>query len=109
MAGGNQSESRVRDLTDALAAIRSRAEAGDFLRAILTPRELEKIALRWRLVRMLHEGWSQRHIAGELGVSLCKITRGSKELKYGPPGFRRLVGRAFGGAGRRGTERKRVK
>jgi TrpR family trp operon transcriptional repressor len=29
----------------------------------------------------LHEGKTQREIANDLGISLCKITRGSKILK----------------------------
>ena len=32
-------------------------------------------------MRMLVEGSTQREIANELGVSLCKVTRGSKILK----------------------------
>ncbi|HPS82103.1 MAG TPA: DUF6020 family protein, partial [Candidatus Limiplasma sp.] len=43
--------------------------------ALLTPAERETIGLRWRLVRMLAEGMSQRAVAAALGVSLCKITR----------------------------------
>ena len=52
-----------------------------FLESILTPAELHDLGLRWELVKMLNEGKSQRQIAGELHISLCKITRGSRELK----------------------------
>jgi len=52
-----------------------------FFNEILTPTEKETIQLRWDLMKRLHEGESQRHIAAELGISLCKITRGSKILK----------------------------
>lgn len=48
---------------------------------IFTPAEIQDVALRWRLMEMLNEGVSQRQIASELGISLCKITRGSKVLK----------------------------
>ncbi len=93
-----QSEREI--MIDELAAAFSRLEdagtAADFIQAILTPRELEKIALRWRLIKLLHEGQSQRHIAEELGISLCKITRGSRELKKGPAGFRKVVEQTFG-------------
>jgi len=81
----------VRDLARMVTGIKDARQAEDVLRALLTPRELEKIALRWRLVRLLEAGESQRRIAEELGISLCKITRGSRELKYGPEGFRRMV------------------
>ena len=53
----------------------------EFLSSILTPAELETVASRWELVKLLEEGVSQRAIARRLHLSLCKITRGSKELK----------------------------
>jgi TrpR family trp operon transcriptional repressor len=52
-----------------------------FLREILTPSEIHGISARWELVKRLDQGQSQRSIAAELGLSLCKITRGSRELK----------------------------
>ena len=88
------SEKMVRDLAVAIADIRSPGVALDFLTGILTPAELKRIALRWRLVKLLKSGAKQRAIAEELGVSLCKITRGSRELKYGPEGFRKVAERA---------------
>jgi TrpR family trp operon transcriptional repressor len=48
---------------------------------IFTPAEIQDVALRWRLMKMLHKGVPQRQIAEKLGISLCKITRGSKILK----------------------------
>ena len=53
----------------------------EFLESILTPAELVAISSRWEIVKMLDKGVSQRKIAKELHLSLCKITRGSKELK----------------------------
>jgi len=53
----------------------------DFLRDILTPNELRELCQRWRIVVMLAAGLPQRTIARTLRVSLCKITRGSRELK----------------------------
>ena len=48
---------------------------------MFTEREKYDFALRWRLMKDLYEGKSQREIARDLGISLCKITRGSKLLK----------------------------
>ncbi|MBN1671296.1 MAG: transcriptional regulator [Kiritimatiellae bacterium] len=81
----------VKEFADVMAGIEKPAVMLDFLRAILTPQELDRIALRWRLVKMLKHGVKQRAIASKLGVSLCKITRGSRELKSGPKGFRDVV------------------
>jgi TrpR family trp operon transcriptional repressor len=84
----------LRDMAAALARMDNAAEIHEVLYALLTAREREAIALRWQLVCMLEEGMTQRAIATELGVSLCKITRGSHELKYGPEGFRNAIRRA---------------
>ena len=51
------------------------------LRELFTPSELHDLALRLRLLEMLHGGVSQRKIAAALGISLCKVTRGSRILK----------------------------
>ena len=51
------------------------------LRQLLTRAEVREVAGRWELVKLLDSGLSQRRIADELGMSLCKITRGSRELK----------------------------
>jgi len=48
---------------------------------LFTQREKYDFALRWRLMKDLYDGKSQREIAHNLGISLCKITRGSKILK----------------------------
>jgi TrpR family trp operon transcriptional repressor len=52
-----------------------------FLKNILTPSEINNLVLRWELVKLLDKGVSQREIGRMLGISLCKITRGSRELK----------------------------
>jgi TrpR family transcriptional regulator, trp operon repressor len=54
-----------------------------FFTEIFTPAEIDDFVLRWRLMEMLHNGVQQREIAAELGISLCKITRGSKILRTG--------------------------
>lgn len=48
---------------------------------IFTPSEIDTLALRWQLLKDLHDGKPQRKIAEEHKISLCKITRGSKILK----------------------------
>ncbi|MDR2397543.1 MAG: trp operon repressor [Spirochaetaceae bacterium] len=62
-----------------------------FLRCLLTPAEAGHIASRWALVKALNDHVPQREIAKTLGVSLCKITRGSRELKKPNSAFRRIL------------------
>lgn len=64
-----------------LASISSQDEVRIFLEELLTDNERLDVALRWHLLELLNEGVSQRKIAEMLGVSLCKITRGSRLLK----------------------------
>jgi TrpR family trp operon transcriptional repressor len=62
-----------------------------FIRSILTATEVRLVSSRWELVKMLKAGKSQRTIARELGLSLCKITRGSRELKGESSALRRTI------------------
>ena len=66
----------------------------NFLECLLTQNELSEVASRWALVKKLDEGISQRSIASELGLSLCKITRGSKELQKEDSAFKKMIDKA---------------
>jgi TrpR family trp operon transcriptional repressor len=63
----------------------------DFFRCLLTPAETADVAARWALVKALDRKIPQREIATTLGLSLCKITRGSRELKKPNSAFRRML------------------
>ena len=80
----------LKELAAVLADTHTPAAMRDLLEALLTPRELARLALRWRLVCLLTAGVHQRSIARQLGISLCNITRGSRELKRRPV-FRQKV------------------
>ena len=82
---------RLKELAGVLAGMRDGSEIYDILYALLTKPERKRIALRWWLIRLLDAGLSQRAVASTLGISLCKITRGSRELKRGRPAFRKAV------------------
>jgi TrpR family trp operon transcriptional repressor len=69
------------ELVDALCQIRQRDEMTCFLQELLTEKEMDDVIFRWRLMKDLYKGETQRNIAKKHGISLCKITRGSKILK----------------------------
>ena len=71
----------IKEIARLLAETNQQKLIQEFLESILTPAELVAISSRWEIVKMLDKGVSQRKIAKELHLSLCKITRGSKELK----------------------------
>ncbi len=62
-----------------------------FMKEVFTASEIEDISKRWKVMEMLGDGHSQRAIASKLGVSLCKITRGSKVLKTGGSVSKRIL------------------
>ncbi|MBN2065041.1 MAG: hypothetical protein JW745_09590 [Sedimentisphaerales bacterium] len=69
------------EITLALASEPDPANISRFFAEMLTESEMSNIVMRWELMKRLKAGVSQRQIAEELGLSLCKITRGSKILK----------------------------
>jgi TrpR family trp operon transcriptional repressor len=71
----------ISEISELLAGTNDPAEIRKFFESLLSPKELEDIGFRWEIVKRLNNGETQRRIAGELHLSLCKITRGSKELK----------------------------
>ncbi len=81
----------IRELSFVLSRADDEDLIEDFLRSILTDAEIHEIASRWSLVRMMDAGSSQRQIARELGLSLCKITRGSRELKKDHSAFKQMI------------------
>jgi TrpR family trp operon transcriptional repressor len=58
-------------------------EIEKFLKAILTPKELDEIPKRLQIVKMLKKGLPQREIVEKLGVGVATVTRGSKEIQKG--------------------------
>jgi TrpR family trp operon transcriptional repressor len=82
----------ISEIASVLSRVRDPELIAGFLRSILTPRELEEVDGRWELVKLLARGESQRSIARQLGMSLCKITRGSRELKKRNSAFARVLG-----------------
>ena len=67
-----------RELSAAIASLSDPAEVDGLLRDLCTPSECVDRAKRWRLVQELLSGKSQRAIARDLRMSLCKITRGAR-------------------------------
>jgi TrpR family trp operon transcriptional repressor len=84
-------EENLAELSEVLAKTSDPALISAFLRCLLTPSETADIAARWALVKALNAGTPQREIAKSLEVSLCKITRGSRELKKPGSAFQRIL------------------
>ena len=84
-------ETNIDELAGAFALERDSECIKKFLHSLWTPAEIADIAARWALVKALREKIPQRVIAKRLGLSLCKITRVSRELKKPESPFVRML------------------
>jgi TrpR-related protein YerC/YecD len=91
------------DLLDAIVALPDREEAARFLRDLCTLRELQEMAQRWAIVRLLDEGRHYGEIARETGASTATITRIASWLKHGTGGYRAALERATAQSADRGS------
>lgn len=71
----------MNEIYQILNNLKNEKDISTFLSEILTDNEIETLSKRWRILKLLAEGETQRQIAKDLNVSLCKVTRGSKILK----------------------------
>jgi TrpR family trp operon transcriptional repressor len=86
-------EENLTELARTLAKTGDSGFIKDLLRCLLTPAEIADIAARWALVKALKQKTPQRKIARDLGISLCKIVRGSRELKKPGSAFQKIAAR----------------
>ena len=71
----------IKEISAIISKLKDSNEIMSFLLELLTESELIDISKRWRILKMLKDGFSQREIAHSLRVSLCKVTRGAKIIK----------------------------
>jgi Trp operon repressor len=83
--------SSISDFFKAVTNLETAVDLVSYLQDILTPQELEELALRWQIVRLLDAGMPQREIATTLKCSVTTVSRGSRQLKYGFGGFEKAL------------------
>jgi TrpR family trp operon transcriptional repressor len=93
-------ETDIEAVARMFSQVRGQPAMRQLLDELLTPAELCDLALRWKLLKALQAGVPQRTIASELGISLCKITRGSRILKQ----RNSMAQRMLDGACKKGTK-----
>ena len=62
-----------------------------FLKDMFTPNEIENLALRWQIVKKLNKGETHREVAGDLGLGISTVTRGSRMLRNKNGGFHQML------------------
>src|SRR5436190_13644154 len=83
----------IRDLSEAIASLRSPDEVGRFLRDLCTLSELEAMAHRWEVVQLLEEGLPYLEVARRTGASTTTVTRVAHWLRHGEDGYRLALDR----------------
>ncbi len=81
----------IAQICSLLAEVKDEQLIYDFFGCLFTKSELKDFANRWHLVKELRAGTTQREIAKKYGMSLCNITRGSRELKKENSAFKRML------------------
>ncbi len=74
---------KVGELVEAFLKNKTSSEMLDFLKGILTPRELEELTTRLQIVKLIKKGLPHQEIARRLEVGVATVTRGSRELRMG--------------------------
>ena len=75
------------DLAAAFLTLRNGDEARRFLRDLCTLGELEALAHRWQIVRLLDEGLPYLEIAERVHTSTATVTRVAQWLRHGTGGY----------------------
>ena len=87
---------RFKDMLKAFqVASKDEALLEEFLKDILTPKELEEIPTRWEIVHRLYSGEPHHKIAKELHIGVGTVTRGSKEMKDKNGGFMKVLKKLY--------------
>src|SRR5581483_6627298 len=75
------------DLADALLSLRTRDEARRFLRDLCTLGEIEALAHRWQIAKLVADGRSYLDIADAVHTSTATVTRVAHWLRHGAGGY----------------------
>jgi TrpR-related protein YerC/YecD len=75
------------DLADAILVLRTRDEAKRFLRDLCTLGELEALAHRWQIARLVDDGRPYLDIAETVRTSTATVTRVAHWLRHGAGGY----------------------
>jgi len=86
-----------RALFFAVLSLKDSADCAAFFADLCTPAELDALAGRWTVARLLDKGIPYREISEKTGISTATVTRVARCLTYGKDGgYRRVLTRSEG-------------
>ena len=74
---------KIGELIEAFLKNKTNSDMLDFLKGILTPRELDELTTRLQIIKLIKKGLPHQEIARRLKVGVATVTRGSRELRLG--------------------------
>jgi len=74
-----------------LTMITRKQDMKNFCLDLFTPQEIDTFAERIQLVKQLLKGKTQREVAHSLHISISKVERGMRMIKYGTGGFKKVL------------------
>ncbi|MET1010359.1 MAG: YerC/YecD family TrpR-related protein [Gaiellaceae bacterium] len=83
----------MEDLFEAITSLEGTDEVERFLRDLCTLSELEAMAHRWEVVKLLDQGFPYQEIARRTGASTTTVTRVAHWLRHGEGGYRTALDR----------------
>ena len=89
----NWASTETRDLLETVLALRNRDEAERFFRDLCTIAELEAMAHRWQVARLVDEGLPYHEVSRRTGASTTTVTRVAHWLRHGEGGYRLALDR----------------
>jgi TrpR-related protein YerC/YecD len=78
----------MRDLFEAILELEDADEVERFLRDLCTLSELQAMAHRWEVVKLVEQGLPYQEISSRTGASTTTVTRVAHWLRYGEGGYR---------------------
>src|SRR4051812_44903891 len=84
----------MKALVGAIRSCRSTPELEAFLRDLCTLSELEAMAHRWEVARLVDQGLPYTEVAEKTGASTATVTRVAHWLRHGEGGYRTALDRA---------------
>lgn len=81
------------NLLKALLSMKTPLELKNFLRDLMTVKELKDISQRWQIVLMLEKKIPYLEIAKQVGVSTTTVTRVARWLNHGQNGYQTALSR----------------
>ena len=78
----------IEDLSRTVASLRTVDEVERFLRDLCTLAELEAMAHRWEVAKLVEEGLPYHEVSSRTGASTTTVTRVAHWLRHGEGGYR---------------------